>query len=127
MCVSKKFAAVAGGVVLAGGLLAGTAGPAGAAPASPQAAADCPSGYFCVWSGQNYTGHRQQVAGSNNDLTPYSVFQNFKSWYNHGSSCDFTWYSEKNRGGSSGIIPKGSRTSDNASHYIKSNTWVNCG
>ncbi|MGW1894695.1 peptidase inhibitor family I36 protein [Streptomyces sp. NPDC002004] len=124
--MTRKFAAVAGGVVLTGGLLAGSAGAAGAAQAAPQSASDCPSGYFCVWSGQNYTGHRQQVAGSNKDLTQYPVFQSFKSWYNHGTSCDFKWFSAKNYGGSSGIIPKGYKTSDSASHYIKSNTWVNC-
>ncbi|MFI1168633.1 peptidase inhibitor family I36 protein [Streptomyces sp. NPDC020801] len=124
--MTRKFAAVAGGIVLTGGLLAGSAGAASAAQFTPQAASDCPSGYFCVWSGQNYTGHRQQVAGSNADLTKYSVFQSFKSWYNHGASCDFKWYSAKNYGGSSGIIPRGFKTSDSASHYIKSNTWVNC-
>ncbi|MEU6393057.1 peptidase inhibitor family I36 protein [Streptomyces sp. NPDC046939] len=119
-----RVAAVASGIVLTGGLLAGSAGAAGAAQAGAQAPGDCPSGYFCVWSGSNYTGHRQQVAGNNPDLTQYSVFQSFKSWYNHGASCDFKWYSAKNYGGSSGIIVKGHRESDSASHYMKSNKWV---
>ncbi|MFF4081660.1 peptidase inhibitor family I36 protein [Streptomyces sp. NPDC001777] len=123
MNMTRKLAAVAGGVALTGGLLVGTAGSAGASPVTPQAAADCPSGYFCVWSGQNYTGHRQQVAGKNADLTKYSVFLSFKSWYNHGASCNFKWYSGKNYSGSSGIIPKGYKTSDSVSHYMKSNTW----
>ncbi|MEU0336751.1 peptidase inhibitor family I36 protein [Streptomyces sp. NPDC006193] len=122
--MTSAFAAVVGGIALTGGLLAGGAGTAGAAQTGPQSAADCPSGYFCVWSGQNYTGHRQQVAGTNADLTQYSVFQSFKSWYNHGASCDFKWYSAKNYSGSSGIVPRGYKTSDSASHYIKSNTWV---
>ncbi|MFC9650768.1 MULTISPECIES: peptidase inhibitor family I36 protein [unclassified Streptomyces] len=127
MRMTKKFAAVAGGIALTGGLLTGSAGVAGAAQTAPQAAADCPSGYFCVWSGQNYTGHRQQVAGTNTNLTQYPVFQSFKSWYNRGASCDFKWFSATNHGGSSGIIPKGYKTSDTVSHYMKSNTWVNCG
>ncbi|MFF5446405.1 peptidase inhibitor family I36 protein [Streptomyces sp. NPDC012888] len=126
MRITRKFAAVTGGMMLTGSLLAGTAGTAGAAPAAPQAPSDCPSGYFCVWSGQNYTGRRQQVAGSNDDLTRFVVFQNFKSWYNRGASCDFKWYSEKNRGGSSGIVARGYKESGSASRYIKSNTWVNC-
>ncbi|GAA1550755.1 MULTISPECIES: peptidase inhibitor family I36 protein [Streptomyces] len=123
MRVTKKFAAVAGGLALTGGLLVGGAG---AASAEPQAASDCPSGYFCVWSGSNYTGRRQQVAGTNKDLTGYTVFQSFKSWYNRGSSCDFKWFSEKNHSGSSSTVPRGFKKSDNAAHYIKSNTWVNC-
>ncbi|RCH65516.1 hypothetical protein DT019_27395 [Streptomyces sp. SDr-06] len=127
MRMTQKVAAMAGGIALTGGLLVGGAGAASAAQAVPQAASDCPAGYFCVWSGANYTGHRQQVAGTNNDLTQYSVFQDFRSWYNHGSSCDFVWYSEKNHGGSSGIIPRGWKVaSDGAWHYIKSNGWTNC-
>ncbi|CAM5311609.1 MULTISPECIES: peptidase inhibitor family I36 protein [Streptomyces] len=93
--MTRKLTAMAGGIALTGGLLAGSAGAAGAAPATPKAPSDCPSGYFCVWAGQNYTGHRQQVAGTNKDLTQYSVFQNFKSWYNHGAKCDFEWYSDR--------------------------------
>lgn len=125
MRMRKKLAATAAGVMLSGGLLAGTAG-AGAAQAAAQAPSDCPKGYFCVWSGQNYTGHRQQVAGTNKDLTKYAVFQKFKSWYNNGSSCDFKWYSGTNHSGSSGIISKGYKKSSTSTHYIKSNTWVNC-
>ncbi|MET9919245.1 peptidase inhibitor family I36 protein [Streptomyces sp. NPDC006435] len=124
MNMTRKLAAVAGGIALTGGLLVGATGSAGASPVTPQAAADCPSGYFCVWSGQNYTGHRQQVAGKNPDLTKYSVFLSFKSWYNHGASCNFKWYSGKNYSGSSGIIPKGYKKSDSVSHYMKSNTWA---
>ncbi|MFJ8150446.1 peptidase inhibitor family I36 protein [Streptomyces sp. NPDC096094] len=129
MHITRKLAVVASGVAMTGGLLAGGAGSAGAAPtapAAPTAAKDCPSGWFCVWAGQNYTGRMQKVAGKNADLTKYSVFQGFKSWYNHGASCDFKWYSAKNYGGSSGIIPKGYKKSDSSYHYIKSNTWVNC-
>ncbi|MFJ8052906.1 peptidase inhibitor family I36 protein [Streptomyces luteogriseus] len=126
MRMTRKLAVMAGGIALTGGLLAGNAGTAGAAEASPQAASDCPSGWFCVWAGQNYTGHMQKVAGTNKDLTQYAVFQSFKSWYNHGASCDFKWFSAKNHGGSSGVIPRGYKTTDSASHYMKSNTWVNC-
>ncbi|MEV7088877.1 peptidase inhibitor family I36 protein [Streptomyces sp. NPDC093085] len=122
--MTNKIATLAGGIVLTGGLLGAGAAPAGAAPAAPQAAADCPAGYFCVWAGQNYTGQRQQVAGTNADLTQYAVFQNFKSWYNHGTSCNFQWFSGKNHTGSSGIIVKGTKVSDTVSHYIKSNKWA---
>ncbi|MFD9396373.1 peptidase inhibitor family I36 protein [Streptomyces sp. NPDC060000] len=128
--MTRKFAAVASGIVLTGGLLAGSAGAAGAAQAAtqtaPQVASDCPAGWFCVWEGQNYTGHMQKVAGSNPDLTRFSVFQSFKSWYNHGNSCDLRWYSETNYNGSNSLVFRGYRTTTSASHYIKSNTWVNC-
>ncbi|WP_046732309.1 peptidase inhibitor family I36 protein [Streptomyces humi] len=124
MRMNRKFAAVAGSVALTGGLLAGGAGGASAAQNSPSAASDCPSGYYCVWSGENYTGHRQQVAGNNADLTVYSVFQNFKSWYNHGASCDFRWYAGKNYTGDSGVDARGTKGSQSAAMYIKSNKWV---
>ncbi len=126
MRMTRKFAAVTSGIALTGGLLAGSAGIASAGQAAPRAASDCPSGWFCVWSGANYTGHMQKVAGSNDDLTQYSVFQDFRSWYNHGRSCDFKWYSEKNRHGSSGIFKKGDKDTNYGRYYIKSNTWVNC-
>ncbi|MFI7406279.1 peptidase inhibitor family I36 protein [Streptomyces sp. NPDC049541] len=126
MRLTRKFAAVAGGIVLTGGLLVGGAGAASATQAAPQAASDCPAGWFCVWSGQNYTGHMQKVAGTNADLTQFSVFQDFQSWYNHGNSCDFKWYSATNYGGSSGVIPRGYKTYDSGHHYIKSNKWTNC-
>ncbi|SHI09177.1 peptidase inhibitor family I36 protein [Streptomyces sp. 3214.6] len=123
MRMTKKFAALASGVLMTGGLLAGSAG---AAQAAPSASSDCPAGWFCVWAGQNYTGHMQKISGTNRDLTQYSVFQSFKSWYNHGNSCDLKWYSERDYGGSSSLVYKGYKTSTPESHYIKSNTWVNC-
>ncbi|GGJ70341.1 hypothetical protein GCM10010121_096240 [Streptomyces brasiliensis] len=126
MHMTRKLAAMAGGIVLTGGLLAGSAGAASAAGATPQAASSCPSGWFCVWSGKNYTGHMQKVAGKNANLTKYPVFQSFRSWYNHGKSCDFKWYAKKNYGGSSGIVPRGYKQTGSTIHYIKSNKWVNC-
>ncbi|WP_223772162.1 peptidase inhibitor family I36 protein [Streptomyces huiliensis] len=126
--MTRKLASVVGGVVLTGGLLAGGAGIAGAAPGGAEAAKDCPSGYFCVWSGKNYTGHRQQVAGDNKDLTKYTVFRAFKSYYNHGSSCDFLGYSGKNHSGSPWLARKGAKDSLSGSGfwYTKSNKWTNC-
>ncbi|MFI0815595.1 peptidase inhibitor family I36 protein [Streptomyces sp. NPDC021098] len=122
--MNRKVAAIAGGIVLTGGLLAGSAGAASASESTPSAASDCPSTYFCVWSGTNYTGHRQQVAGNNADLTQYSVFQNFKSYYNHGASCGFAWYLGKNYTEYGGTIPKGEKNPGNGtSAYIKSNKW----
>ncbi|MFD8655096.1 peptidase inhibitor family I36 protein [Streptomyces mirabilis] len=104
----------------------GSAGAASAAEATPHAASDCPSGYFCVWSGQNYTGHRQQVAGPNPDLTQFSVFQDFMSWYNHGTSCDYKWYDQTNYGGNSGVVARGAKGTGSTHWYEKSNKWVNC-
>jgi hypothetical protein len=126
MRMTRKFAVMASGIVLAGGLLAGSAGAASAAQAVPQAASACPSGWFCVWSGQNYTGHMQKVAGNNPDLTKFSVFQDFRSYYNHGKSCDFEGFSKKNYHGSSGVAPRGDRGTDSTPGWVKSNKWVNC-
>ncbi|WP_406158898.1 peptidase inhibitor family I36 protein [Streptomyces sp. NBC_01005] len=126
MRMTRKLAAAVGGIALTGGLLAGGAGAAGAAEAAPAAAADCPSGWYCVWSGENYTGRMQKVEGNNTDLTGFSVFQGFKSRYQHGKSCDFKWYSEKNYKGSSGVIKRGAKLTGSTTHFIKSNKWVNC-
>jgi peptidase inhibitor family I36 len=124
--MTRSLAAMASGIVLTGGLLAGSAGAASAAEATPQAASACPSGWFCVWSGKNYTGRMQKVAGKNANLTKYSVFQNFRSWYNHGKSCDLKWYAKTNYHGSSGIVPRGYKQTGSTVRYIKSNKWVNC-
>jgi hypothetical protein len=117
---------MAGGIALTGGLLAGTGGTAGAAEASPQAASDCPSGWFCVWAGKNYTGRMQKVEGKNADLTGFVVFQGFKSWYNHGKSCDYKWYTKKNYSGDSGVLARGVKGTGDAVWFQKSNQWVNC-
>ncbi|MFF0740294.1 peptidase inhibitor family I36 protein [Streptomyces sp. NPDC004111] len=121
--MKRKAAAVATGIVLAGSLLATGTAPAAA---ETRAATDCPSGWFCVWSGQNYTGRMQKVEGPNDNLTGFPVFQNFKSWYNRGKSCDFKWFSLRNGQGDSNVVPRGVKKTDNASHYIESNRWVNC-
>ncbi|MEV8456697.1 peptidase inhibitor family I36 protein [Streptomyces sp. NPDC052095] len=126
MRTTRKFAAIAGGIALTGGLLAGGAGAAGAAEVTPTAASDCPSGWHCVWSGENYTGRMQKVEGNNADLTMFSVFQSFKSSYQHGKNCDFKWFSEKNYKGNSGTLKRGTRTTAPNPRYIKSNKWVNC-
>ncbi|MFC4503850.1 MULTISPECIES: peptidase inhibitor family I36 protein [Streptomyces] len=126
MRMTKKLAVITGGIALTGGLLAGGTGTAGAAPAAPQAASDCPAGWFCVWAGQNYTGHMQKVAGTNANLTQYSVFQNFQSWYNHGRSCDYKWFSETNYNGTSAVLARGSMGTSSTHYRQNSNKWVNC-
>ncbi|WP_033314002.1 peptidase inhibitor family I36 protein [Streptomyces iakyrus] len=126
MRMAKKLAVMAGGMALTGGLLATGAGTAGAAQAAPQAASDCPSGWFCVWAGKNYTGRMQKVEGRNADLTGFVVFQGFKSWYNHGKSCDYKWFTEKNHRGDNGVIPRGAKGTGDAVWFQKSNQWVNC-
>jgi hypothetical protein len=126
MRMAKKLAVMAGGMALTGGLLAGGAGTAGAAQAAPQAASDCPSGWFCVWAGKNYTGRMQKVEGRNADLTGFVVFQGFKSWYNHGKSCDYKWFGEKNFRGDSGVLARGARGTGDTVWAQDSNQWVNC-
>ncbi|MFJ6010796.1 peptidase inhibitor family I36 protein [Streptomyces sp. NPDC092952] len=126
MCTTRKFAAVAGGIALTGGLLAGGAGAAGAAEVAPTAASDCGEGWYCVWTGENYTGTKAQIAGNNADLTVYPIFQKFKSRYQHGRNCDFKWFSEKNYKGNSGVIKRGSKLTGPEIRTIKSNKWVNC-
>ncbi|MEU2538159.1 peptidase inhibitor family I36 protein [Streptomyces iakyrus] len=126
MRMAKKLAVMVGGMALTGGLLATGAGTAGAAQAAPQAASDCPSGWFCVWAGKNYTGRMQKVEGRNADLTGFVVFQGFKSWYNHGKSCDYKWFTEKNFRGDSGVLARGVKGTGDTVWFQKSNQWVNC-
>ncbi|MFF5969477.1 peptidase inhibitor family I36 protein [Streptomyces collinus] len=126
MRMAKKLAVMAGGMALTGGLLATGAGTAGAAEAAPQAASDCPSGWFCVWAGKNYTGRMQKVEGRNADLTGFVVFQGFKSWYNHGRSCDYKWFAEKNFRGDSDVLARGTRGTGDTVWAQDSNQWVNC-
>ena len=126
MRMTRKFAAVASGIALTGGLLVTSAGTVGATEVTPTAASDCPSGWYCVWFGENYTGRMQKVEGNNANLTQFAVFQGFKSRYQHGKNCDFKWYSGTNYTGSSGIIKRGSKLTGSTTHFIKSNKWVNC-
>ncbi|MGW6220615.1 peptidase inhibitor family I36 protein [Streptomyces olivaceus] len=126
MNITRKLAVAATGVAMTGGLLAGTAGAAQAAPAAPTAASDCPSGWFCVWSGKNYTGRMQKVAGHNANLTQFAVFQGFKSWYNHGASCDYRWYGETNYRGNTAVLKRGVKGTGDKVWHQKSNKWVNC-
>ncbi|MFJ2896186.1 peptidase inhibitor family I36 protein [Streptomyces sp. NPDC087218] len=126
MRMTRKFAAVASGIALTGGLLVTSAGTVGATEVTPTAASDCPLGWYCVWSGENYTGRMQKVEGNNADLTRFVVFQGFKSRYQHGRNCDFKWYSGTNYTSSSGIIKRGSKLTGSTTHFIKSNKWVNC-
>ena len=98
--------------------------------AAVTAAADCPSSWFCVWSGRNYTGRMQKVRYDNKDLSQYSVFNGrVLSYYNHGKSCDVTIYSGKNYHGDSYIIDRGAKDtapSGASALRILSNKWVNC-
>ncbi|MEU6772397.1 peptidase inhibitor family I36 protein [Streptomyces sp. NPDC046759] len=95
-----------------------------------KAAADCPSGWFCVWSGRNYTGRMQKVQYDNSDLTQYSVFNgHVLSYYNHGQSCDVTIYSGKNYAGDSYTVERGAKgtaPSGRSAIAIRSDKWVNC-
>lgn len=126
-------------LTLLGGTTSGVAVAAGNSTASEAgtpsraavtAAADCPSGWFCVWSGRNYTGRMQKVKYNNPDLTQYSVFNGgVLSYYNHGTSCDVTIYSGKNYSGDSYTITRGAKDtapSDSSAGTWRSNKWVNC-
>lgn len=47
----------------------------------PTAISDCRAGYFCVWSGTNFTGTIQRISATNS-YRPISV-QTSKSYYNN--------------------------------------------
>ncbi|MGW2642989.1 peptidase inhibitor family I36 protein [Streptomyces sp. NPDC001348] len=126
-------------LALLGGTTSGVAAAAGNSTASEagstsraavRASADCPSGWFCVWSGRNYTGRMQKVRYNNEDLSQYGVFNGgVLSYYNHGTSCDVTIYSGKHYGGDSYVIDRGAKDtapSGASALTILSDKWVDC-
>jgi hypothetical protein len=122
--IRTKAAAAAGAL-----LLAGVGVGLGAAPAHA-AKSDCPSGALCVWTGTNYSGTMGKVFGNNNDLTMYYAFNNAKSLYNNGNSCDVTIYTGTNRSGYRITVYRGDayNLSDTSvfRNNISSNHWTNC-
>lgn len=110
-------------------LLAGVGVTLGAAPAHA-AKSDCPSGALCVWTGTNFTGTMGKVFGDNNDLTMYYAFNNAKSVYNNGNSCDVTIYTGTNHSGYRITVYRGDAFSMSSSSVfyndIASNNWENC-
>lgn len=95
-----------------------------------RAAADCPSGWFCVWPGRNYTGRMQKVEGDNADLSPHVVFNGrVLSYYNHGNNCDVTVYGAKNYSKTIRTVKRGAKATAPAGgspQTFLSNKWVNC-
>lgn len=73
----KKIAALAGTLAVAGGFALSAPGAASAARS------DCPSGAFCAWYMDSYTGtmYHKYVNGT----WPEPVKNDDRSWYNHGT------------------------------------------
>ncbi|MFD3519854.1 peptidase inhibitor family I36 protein [Streptomyces sp. NPDC058653] len=113
------------GIGIATLALASTAfGATGTAQAAPS---DCPRGWFCVWSGQNYTGRMQKVQGDNTDLSQFTVFADGAlSGFNNGISCDVNVYAGKNYTRFIDTVERGYKGSDASPDKFLSNKWVNC-
>ncbi|MDQ0715696.1 hypothetical protein QFZ55_005148 [Streptomyces luteogriseus] len=109
--------------------LAGTAfvGSAHAGNVSTKASSDCPSGWFCVWAGDDYKGQMQKVEGNNADLSRFTVFVHARSGFNNGKSCDVNLYGGKNYTDFLGTMKRGDK-GPGPGHEVKilSNKWVNC-
>jgi hypothetical protein len=103
------------------------AGSAHAEDLSTKASSDCPSGWFCVWAGTDYTGRMQKVQYNNADLSQYTVFSHAKSAFNNGKSCDVELYGGKNYTNYLGTLKRGVKgPGTGAEIKILSNKWVNC-
>nr|WP_237525191.1 hypothetical protein [Streptomyces sp. SID5643] len=125
MRMAKKLAVMAGGMAPTGGLPAtgaGTAGRAGRAAGGVGLSV----GLVLRLGRQELHRPHAEGRGRNADLTGFVVFQGFKSWYNHGKSCDYKWFTEKNHRGDSGVIPRGAKGTGDSVWFQKSNQWVNC-
>ncbi|MFF6874510.1 MULTISPECIES: peptidase inhibitor family I36 protein [unclassified Streptomyces] len=120
--VRAKAGIASGAVLLAGLGIGATSGTAAAA------SGDCPKGWFCVWSGENYSGRMQKVQYDNADLSMHTVFANgFRSAFNNGNSCDVQVYGGKNYTNSLGTLKRGQKgSSDEVTLKVLSNKWVNC-
>ncbi len=76
----KRIMTCAGvGVLTGAALLGGTSG-------AQAAYTDCPSTYFCAWTGNTYTGTRVQWVGSVKPGWPSSINNKENSVYNHGTT-----------------------------------------
>jgi|GEM_PF-6401912 len=53
------------------------------AATAPRAKSDCASGYFCVWTGTNYTGTIQRISATN--AYRAVTLSTTRSYYNHRS------------------------------------------
>ncbi|MFI7020104.1 peptidase inhibitor family I36 protein [Streptomyces sp. NPDC050164] len=109
--------------------LAGTAltGSAHAEDVSTKAASDCPSGWFCVWAGEDYKGQMQKVEGNNADLSQFTVFVHHRSNFNNGTSCDVMLYGDKNYKNPLGRTTRGDKNPGIGREVkILSNKWINC-
>lgn len=127
MHVLRKLRLIAAVAVASGGLTAAAITPASAAT---EAWSDCPSGYFCAWSGSNGTGSRCQWEGNSEswyfdcswagNKYPHSV-------YNHGTSgrgvTIYAWVSWEQPIG--GCVTKGEKVNLAGNYYIGSHAW-NC-
>lgn len=84
----RRFIAMsASGLMAAGLTFLGPAGSSLAATDSPNALSQCPSGYFCLWSGTNYDGDLVFMARGTGvwfHLPAFGV-TSFHSLYNHRS------------------------------------------
>ncbi|MEU0302657.1 peptidase inhibitor family I36 protein [Streptomyces sp. NPDC006175] len=119
---AKLAALSAGGTLVAALGIGLTAAPAQASWD------DCESGALCAYSQTKGGGTPGQVWGNNYDLFQYSKFDNAKSLYNNGNSCDValypnTWF----RGGPQGLL-RGVKVSDlddtKFEDGVGSNMWV---
>lgn len=118
------------GIGIASVAIASTAfaGTAHAEEVSTRASSDCPKGWLCVWSGDDYTGRMQKVQYDNADLSQYTVFANGSlSGFNNGNSCDVKIYAGKNYTDLITTVERGHKGTG-APNPVKilSNKWVNC-
>jgi hypothetical protein len=123
--IRTKAAVLAGATVLAGLGVGAMAAPAQAAWS------DCDGGALCAYLSANGGGTPGQVFGNNSNLRQYNKFNNARSAYNNGNSCDVRIWTLLNREGSSALLHRGNAIYDTHTwnngqfrYGIASNTWV---
>ncbi|MFB7651601.1 MULTISPECIES: peptidase inhibitor family I36 protein [unclassified Streptomyces] len=114
--------------ITAGGTLVAALGVSLTATPAQASWDDCESGALCAYSKTKGGGTPGQVWGNNSDLRQYDKFDNAKSLYNNGNSCDVTLFTKTwFRGESQGFL-RGYVVSDTSTTKFKdgvgSNIWV---
>lgn len=123
--IRAKVGIASGAVLLAGLGMGATAAPAQAAQS------DCSAGALCAYLATDYAGDPGEVYGDNSDLRQYEKFNNAKSAYNNGNSCDVRIYTLLGYEGSSYLLKRGTGIGDlttfNGGQFeygIAANKWV---
>lgn len=100
--------------------------------ATQPAPSNCPKGYTCGYTQEDYKGSEGKLAGDNASLG--GIWQSIESVYNNGNSCNVALYHDTNYNpdGGTTTVNRQNGLKDIASvhealwHHVSSNKWIGC-